>query len=230
MYPKIWMSLAGLVVSLCTSACTSDSEDVVLSTDPSPASDAGGFDAGNPPPAANVSASKRQRLRFKGAERFRNDIAQALSLSPNEVCTELGQFDCVEFVHTITLGGVEPYVLGVNSPSENTNATTPLAVERVALAACANRVDKDLQAPNEAVLTSGLTFRDGKLDLGTPGPTSFVENLYRRSLLRNPTERELAHHLELYRAVEADGQDRPGRDWAVLSCFAVLTSEEGLFY
>ena len=54
--------------------------------------------------------------------------------------------------------------------------------------------------------------------------------LYKRSLLRPPTAQEQGHLRQLYRDIEADGQGQPARDWAVLSCFSVLTSMEGLFY
>lgn len=181
-----------------------------------------------PPPFAK---SDRANLRFKRATRLRNDVAQALQLDPTNVCLELGQYHCTDFVHTISLGGVEPYTLGLNVPFDDTTVTTPIATERVALYACEARVGADLGGG------SGVIFRDlsvdgeGKLaDVAAEAVTQSLDTLYKRTLLRAPTDQELTHHRELYRAIEADGQPNAARDWAILSCFSVLTSMEGLFY
>ena len=41
-------------------------------------------------PGANLAVSQRGNLRFKGPERLNGDIAAALELSVDAVCTELG--------------------------------------------------------------------------------------------------------------------------------------------
>lgn len=181
-----------------------------------------------PPPFAK---SERANLRFKRTTRLRNDIAQAMQLDPADVCLELGQYHCTDFVHTISLGGVEPYVLGLNVPFDDTTVTTPIATERVALYACEARVNADLAGGNGVIFRDLGIDGDGKLaDIDAAGITQSLDTLYKRTLLRPPTESELGHLRQLYRDVEADGQPNPARDWAILSCFSVLTSMEGLFY
>lgn len=221
-----WQNLSGLVFVFSIACSSSSSEDLGIQA-PIDNPDGGTIDGGGDP-EVQVSASKRQRVRFKGAERFRNDLAQALSLEPSMVCLELGQFDCVDRVHTITLGGVEPYILGVTTPAPQSNATTTLAIERVALSACGAAIDRDLRDPPTALLLQSPLQNAGRLNETAIEP--YVTELYRRVLLRNPTSSEIGHHRELYATLEADGQERPGRDWAVLSCFMAATSEEGLFY
>jgi hypothetical protein len=80
-----------------------------------PPVDAGQPDAG-PGPQGDVARSTRNNLRFKGPERLTLDFAVALSLPPEQVCNELGQYPCTTFVHTVALGGVDPYGLASTSP------------------------------------------------------------------------------------------------------------------
>ena len=88
------------------------------------------FEAAVAQSAANVSAA-RGNLRFKGPERLNNDLAAALELDPQTVCTELGMYQCTALVHTVSLGGVEPYGAGLYE-STGTAVATPLpSVERV---------------------------------------------------------------------------------------------------
>ena len=218
---------ATLLLLALAGACTA------TSVEPAPSDDAERPDAGEVPDAGEpvFAASAKGRVRFKGAERLRNDLAQALELDPAEVCQELGQYDCVDFVHTVALGGVEPYELGVVEPLDETTATTPLAVERVALAACVRRVDRDLSGDVDAVLFGGLPLDGDRLrSVDDPAVAEAIARLYRRALLREPTEAEQQHLRRSYTELEGDNEPRPARDWAVLTCFSVLTSLEGLFY
>ena len=175
--------------------------------------------------------SSKAVLRFKRSVRLRNDIAQALAIPEGEVCSELGQYSCTDFVHTISLGGVEAYVLGLNEPTAETTVTTPIATERVAMFACERRARDDLAAPDGAVIFKGLGVADGKLaDVDSEAVAAAINTLYERVLLRAPTAREVSHLRQLYRDIEADSQPQPARDWAILTCFSVLTSMESLFY
>lgn len=212
-------------------ACTSD--EPLTSVDagtPAPATDAGAeTDAGSP--TATLRTSAKARVRFKKAERYRNDLAQALQLNPNQVCQELGQYDCVEFVHTVALGGVEPYTLGITAPLDDTTATTPLAVERVALSACGQRVDADFADPDAALIFKSLPVDSGTLsNPDAESVTQALTTLVQRSLLRDPRPEELSQLRALYGQITQDGAPEPARDWAVLSCFVVVTSLEALFY
>ena len=170
-------------------------------------------------------ASSRAKLRFKDGKRLQNDYAYALGLDSDSLCNELGQYSCVDEIHTISLLGVEPYALGFYEPLDETAVTTPIAVERVAIAGCTSRVDRDLGAPGSALIFSG--------DLSSAeaaGVTDAVDRLYKRALQRRPTAAEIEHLRQLYRDVEATGSSDPARDWAKAACFAVLTTLESLFY
>ncbi len=203
-----------------------------------PRADAGlpGSDAGPASPDAGpeerpFGVSEKANLRFKRNKRLVADLARALGLPADSVCKELGRYDCGEFVHGITLGGVEPYVANLNEPLPDTALTTPIAVERVVLAACEQRVSGDLGA-GPAVIFADLRLDDaGRLQEPTgEAARAALVRLYQRGLLRDPRPEELEHLFALYRELEADGEGRPARDWAILACFSVLSSVEALFY
>lgn len=179
---------------------------------------------GEPPPPTSPSAN----VRFKGPAQLRNDFAQTLGLPVDELCFELGTLSCTDDVHTVTLGGVEPDALGIYEPASTSNITTPIAVDRVALAACGRRVDADLQG--KPVIFDLTLDGEALADPTDASVAASVTTLYRRALLRDPTDAELSNVLALYDDVAASVSDRPARDWAVGSCFAVLTTMESLFY
>ncbi|MEM6994588.1 MAG: hypothetical protein AAF721_29000 [Myxococcota bacterium] len=183
-----------------------------------------GTDDGPPPPPTSPTAN----VRFKGPKQLRNDFARALSLPPDELCFELGDLSCTDDVHAVTLGGVEPDALGIYEPAKTSTATTPIAVDRIALAACGRRVDADFAGAPVIfdVPLSGAALAD----VDGAEVTSAVTDLYRRILLRDPTAAELDLVRGLYTDVAATASDQPARDWAVASCFAVLTTMESLFY
>ncbi|MCA9554232.1 MAG: hypothetical protein KC933_29625 [Myxococcales bacterium] len=185
-------------------------------------------DGGTTGPA--FAKSSKAVLRFKRTTRLRNDISQVLGIPEGEICNELGQYSCTDYVHTISLGGVEAYTLGINEPTADTTVTTPIATERVVLSACERRARDDMAAPDGALIFKGLVVTDGKLDVGSAEVAQSIDTLYKRALLRAPTSAEVSHLTQLYRDIEADQQPNPARDWAILTCFSVLTSMESLFY
>jgi hypothetical protein len=176
--------------------------------------------------------SGKATLRFKRSERLRNDFAQALALDPAKLCLELGQYSCTDLVHTIALGGVEPYILGIREPLASTTITTPMAVERVAFAGCVQRVSQDLMKPDSAVIFKGLTIdSNGAIpNIDAPEVASIIDTLYQRILLRPARPSEADHLKQLYNGVLATNEPQPARDWAMLACFSVLTTMESLFY
>ncbi len=185
--------------------------------------------------AATASAafpSSKARVRFKGGQRLQNDLARALALQPAEVCTELGKLQCVDQVHTVTLGGVDAYQSQILRPAPDTGATTPLAVERVVLSACSHRSWLDFADPARATLWTGLSLDgDGNLDLESGGvPTDTIVQLYQRALGREPSESEADSLLELYGTVRAEQAQAAAETWATLVCFAIFTTTESLFY
>jgi len=177
-----------------------------------------------PPPPTSSKANVKQ----KGPKQLRNDFARALSLPPDELCFELDGLSCTDEVHTVTLGGVEPDELGIYERAETSSATTPIAVERVALSACGRRVDADF-AGEDVIFDLSLSGAELS-DVDEPAVTNALTDLYRGALLRDPTPEELQHLRDLYPDVVATGVADPARSWAVGACFAVLTTMESIFY
>lgn len=187
------------------------------------------IDAGVPADASMASA--KANVRFKGNDRLRADIARALSIGSGKVCNELGKYSCTHEVHRVPLLGTAAYDLGLYKPLEQTPLTAPIAVDRLGLAACTQRVDRDLADPASAIIYGGLDISEGALlDVDAPAVSDAIATLYQRMVQRDPTSDEVAVHRDLYREVERIGSTGVARDWAVLSCFTVLTSVEFLFY
>ena len=167
-------------------------------------------------------------VNFKRGRRYGNDVAQALALDEATLCRELGQFDCVDFVHRVALGDPEPYAAGMYEPLQVTTTSTTLVVERVVMAGCTQRVDADLADPGNAVIFAGIDA--AAIDKDSPEVEAATTSLYRRALLRDPKDAEKAFVRDFYDEVVLSSPAQPGREWAVLSCFAVLTSTEAVFY
>ena len=184
------------------------------------------------PAPPTVAASTRNALRFKGPERLTADFAAALSLPEDQVCNELGQYSCTGFVHTVTLGGVAPYEVGLYEPLPATGVTTPIAVDRVALAACSRRVALDLSKPASAVLFGAIVLDDKGRLVEREGAAvhNALVALYQRGLQRDPSLEEVAALVKLSTDIEATGSARPGRDWMTAACFVVLSSAESVFF
>lgn len=210
-----------------------DSADGPVSTsgpgdDSTPGDDSSGDDADTGEPEPPPPTSPKANLKFKGPRRLAADLGHVLTLAPDEVCLELGELSCTEDVHPVTLGGVEPYTLGIYEPAATSAVTTPIATDRVVLAACARRVDADLSG-DEVVFDlplSGAALADPE----GPEVAAAIDRLYAEGLLRHPTAAETAALVDLYAPVAATGTSAPARDWAVAACFATLTTMEFLFY
>ena len=179
-------------------------------------------------PTERVAASRQARVKYKSGARYANDLAAALDLPPDAVCRELGRYDCVHEVHRIVLGGVEPYTLGVREPLPSIAVTAPIAQDRVALAACTERIERDLAASEPVFLT---TIDVDAPTLGELEATA--RRFYDRILSREATPDEVSALAQFHSTVT----DEPGesgatatRDWAILSCFMVATTLESVFY
>ncbi|MFZ5443190.1 MAG: hypothetical protein ACOZQL_24490 [Myxococcota bacterium] len=170
-------------------------------------------------------------MRFKGELRLTVDYAQALGLPLDQVCTELGQYQCTTFVHPVALGGVDPYGKGLYEALPVTGVTTPVVVERVALAACVRRVDLDLATPASALIFKNIPVSGGKLTSPSGNEVRLaITELAQRAWLRNPTEREVQHLVQLAADVEATGAPDPAKAWMQAACFAAFSSVESVFY
>lgn len=221
---RSWL-LPGL---LALAACSE--QPIARVVDPPPVN--GQSDAGTPAPDGGVARSSRNNLRRKGPERLNTDFAAALSLPPEQVCNELGQYSCANKIHTVTLGGVEPYGSGLYEPLPASGVTSPIAVDRLALAACARRASLDVATPTTAVIFAGVALDASGRLASREGPEvrAAITTLYQRGLLREPTGEETTALVQLAADVESSGSPRPGRDWMTAACFVVLSSAESVFF
>lgn len=181
-----------------------------------------------PPP---VASSARGNLRFKGPDRLNTDIAAALELPQDQVCTELGMYQCAALVHHVALGGVDPYGTGLYEASGVTSATTPLVVERIAWSACTRRADADIANPAGGVIFTNIPLNGAKL--ANPDGDEVrgaITQLVQRSLQREPYGHEVARYVQLAKDIEATGNGEPARAWMQATCFAVISSPEAVFY
>jgi hypothetical protein len=181
-----------------------------------------------------VFESQNQHIRFKGAARLNGDIAITLAIPPNEVCKEIDLFDCVSFVHPISLGGVEAYVANLYEGSEETTISAPMIVERVGLKACQYRYEQDRVGGVEPHLFPVLELTDDDKRLAnveSEQVTESISGFFKVILRRVPTADEIADLKSLYNNI-AQHPDavEPAQEWSVLSCFTLLTSVEYLFY
>lgn len=168
------------------------------------------------------SVSAKGRVMAKTGAVWGRDLAQGLGLQEWELCSELGSYDCISEAHRITLGGVEPTTLGIDDPLPNASASAPLATDRVAISACAERYSRDKQG--SPVLFGPVLEKDSRRHREQVS-TSLVQRL----LGREPTDDELSALVDLHDELEGVSTDLT-RDWAVGACVMVATSTEALFY
>jgi hypothetical protein len=180
-----------------------------------------------------VAQSTRNHLLWKRARAFEQGIGESLLLSKDEVCKELGRASCVDDVHLVALGGNDPFQQGMHEPLAEPTATTPIAVERIALSACQTSVAKD------AARAVPLLFLD--LDLRADAPAFVLDDssaqqasedaarrVGQRLLARDLSDAEL-HMLSALRVDEAGTPVQP-REYAISMCFALATLTEVVFF
>lgn len=186
----------------------------------------------NPPPTgAVVVPSNNARLKLKSGQLYVAALAGGLELDRAEVCNELGLYDCVEDVHNIALGGIEPYRTGILEPLGETTVTTPIAADRVALAACTTRAEEDFADLANARIFAALVVKDGALeDVEAASVEATVQRLYQRLVQRDASAEEVEALRGLYREMAATPSADLAESWAAVSCYAVASTMEALFY
>lgn len=178
--------------------------------------------------APAIQPSSDPDLQWKRAAAVEHDLTRALELTSEQLCLEVGVAPCVSQVHLVALGGHDPFGLGLYQSLAAPLATTPIALDRVALSGCAARADLDREAGAAAVVFKGLDLAAPAPAADAPELATMVTELYHRLLARDPlaTEIEALGQLTLDEAGEPIG----GRDFAVLACYAVATTTEFLFF
>lgn len=181
------------------------------------AADLGPADAGSPD-AGPVGPVSPRLLQFKKFDQIEHGLARILDLELDEVCVELGRYPCTREAHRVVLGGSKGHLANIYTGDPDPGPTTPLAAERVVLAACGLRVERDRGLKADAILADAdrvHAFEDAE-----PG----LERLYHRALLRPITERERA-------AFSAAFDDAADADTFLrAACAGVLTATEFLLY
>lgn len=222
---RAFSRVAACAVLLCAAGCADDDNG---GAGASSGAGTGTGGQGGKVPAEPPPISAKATVKFKSKERLVNDFQKALALSDDELCREVGTHAC-DWVHGISLGGVDAYQAGIYEPLEASAITTPIAVDRIALSMCQTRAHLDLAQPSSAVIFK-LAVSDGRIDPDHTDSTLAITSLFRRVHLREPKEREVELVAALYRDIEAGGSASPAADWATLSCYAVLTMLESVFY
>lgn len=174
---------------------------------------------------AEVAPSTRNDLQWKRAWAVQRDLQNALELSEEELCRELGQFDCVREVHLVSLGGHDAIESAIYESLPEPLATTPIAVDRLVLSACTHRVDAD--ASGDAKVFTSLKLGGDAPSATDPAVEKTIETLYRRLLARDPKPSEVETVSTL--VVDDDGDAVSATDFAKLACYAVGSSTEFLF-
>src|SRR5690606_34574882 len=116
-------------------------------------------------------------------------LMQGLNLKKDEACVELGKYSCIDKIHLTVLGGNEPFESGQYERSQTPSVLTPVAVDRVVLAACSQRLELDRQAAGGAQV-----FKAFPLDGPSPDAKQLEQlasELYQRLLARDPEAAEL---------------------------------------
>ncbi len=200
--PRFRLSIAAVMAAVLLPACREDDDPVE--------------------PA--VTASPRTTLLWKRDHAIEQDLTRALELAPEELCLELGSRPCISEVHRASLGGHDPFEQGLYEPLATPLVTSPLALDRVVQAACAERVRRDAADPQVFAaldLDGEAPARDSEAYVKT------VETLYRRLLTRDPLPAEQDLLAEL--RVDADGKTVSAATFAVQACFAIGTTTEFIF-
>ncbi len=221
-----FVTMGALALALSVAATGCEDEET---TQPSGGGGQGGEGTGGAPPELPPTSDKAA-LKLKAGIRFRNDVAQALGLG-DDFCLELGRYDCAP-IHYIVMGGADAFLSGQYEPLPETTATSPLAFDRVAVAGCLERVAMDFEDPSAATIFIELPIdAQGRLtDPESEAVQASITRLYRKGLARNPSEVETQALIDFAGEVEQTGSEEPAKEWATLSCYAVLTSMENIFY
>ncbi|MFW7378805.1 MAG: hypothetical protein ACOH5I_08365 [Oligoflexus sp.] len=174
--------------------------------------------------------SPKTALKLKRTRVLRNSLAKILALHPQQLCLELGRLPCADVVHRVSLGGMDAYGNSQYKFPENLSVSSPIAMDRIVLASCSTRASLDLVNPNQGVIFKNLHLTpDGRITKNEAFYDS-IRRLYERALLRQPRVDEVQALEKLYVDIYEHEPIGAARNWALLSCYAVLSSLESIFY
>ncbi len=159
-------------------------------------------------------------LVWKRYRAFEHGLVQGLELKKADFCLELGRDACVDKTHLTVLGGNEPYKAGQYERAQKPTVLTAVAVDRIVLSACSNRLELDRKA-----MATALVFKHFPLSGSTRSSAQLeaqAKELYQRILARNPEESEVKAISGL--ASEGMSNDK----LALMLCFAIASSSENI--
>jgi hypothetical protein len=172
-----------------------------------------------------MAAPLQADVMWKRATVLRNDLAQALSLPPDQLCFELGTYSCTDLVHNFSLGGRDPFARAQYTSMEKPSQLTPAAFERTLLQSCIQRIKKDGSDPavfRFYALNRSLSETSDELI------TQQIQELYRRFYQRAASPAELATALKL--ADRTRFGSVPMDQWSQALCLAVGSQWANLFF
>lgn len=180
-----------------------------------------GQDPADDEEAKRSGKSGAETLVWKRYRAFESALVNGLSLNKDQVCKELGQSSCIDTIHLTVLGGNEPYVNAQYERAAAPSILTSVAIERVALAACDQRLKLDQDAGSAAVVFKHWSMSDQKVSQAQI--EAQARDLYRRLLARDPDKAELAASREIL-----DLKLSPEKT-ALGLCFAIASQAENIF-
>jgi hypothetical protein len=214
-FPKVF----ALIVSSFLSACLQPTGPSQTLT--GPAQNANGM---------ALQTAEGPRLKRMRATLLKNTLAKTLNLNPQGMCLELGRLPCIDLVHKVSLGGMNAYGNAQYQYPETISVTSPISWDRVVLSACIQRAQIDLINPAGALIFKDLKLSpDGRL-VRDAAIHAAMTRLYQRAFLRDPSSAELASLDQLYEDIYATQPIGAAVNWMSLSCYAVLSSTEAVFY
>ncbi|MBC7659298.1 MAG: hypothetical protein H7249_06275 [Chitinophagaceae bacterium] len=158
-------------------------------------------------------------LVWKRYRAFEDGLVTGLALNKATFCQELGKQSCIDKVHLTFLGGNDPFEAGLYERAQTPTSITAVAVDRVVLYACSQRLEMDRVAASAAVV-----FKYFPLS-GTPTSDQLklqATDLYHRFLARDPEAAEITVIQSLSnKGLAAD-------KLALMMCYSIGTSAENI--
>lgn len=187
-------------------------------------------DSGSSATSFDLVEARKENLKLKRVNQLTRSLSKILAMNENQLCLELGKIPCTSQAHKVSLGGLAAYDNSQYEYNKESTITAPLALDRLVLSACNIRASLDMVNPAQGVIYKNLDITsDGRITKDDNFKKS-IQTLYQRAFLRNPTASEYTAMENLYVDIYDKNSIGVGRNWAVLSCYTVLSSIEFIFY
>lgn len=183
-------------------------------------------------PVQDITASLSQtnEVHRRRSQQLKNSLSKILVVDKQGMCLELGKHPCIDQVHRVFLGSMDAYNASQYQNPVQASIGSVGSLERVVLSACIMRAGMDLLNPSQGVIFKNVkTSLDGRL-VDDAAIDESIKTLYRRSFTREATAQEISHLRNMYEDIYKEEPIASGRNWMVLSCFAVLSSLEMAFF